>query len=40
DPGAAYYEERYRQRVLKGLHRRAKEFGYELTKVGTPEGVS
>ena len=40
DPGAAYYEDRYRQRVLKGLRRRAKEFGYELTAVGSAEGVS
>jgi transposase len=40
DPGASYYEERYRQRVLKGLRRRAKEFGYELTEVGAAEGVS
>jgi len=40
DPGAAYYEDRYRQRVLKGLHRRAKQFGYQLTEVGTLEGVS
>ena len=40
DPGAAYYEDRYRQRVLKGLHRRAKEFGYTLTEVGALEGVS
>jgi transposase len=40
DPGAAYYEERYRQRVLKGLRRRAKAFGYELTEVSVTEGVS
>jgi len=40
DPGATYYEERYRERVLKGLRRRAKEFGYELTEVGVAEGVS
>ena len=40
DPGATYYEERYRQRVLKGLRRRAKEFGYELTEVCVAEGVS
>jgi hypothetical protein len=40
DPGAAYDEERSRQRVLKGLHRRAKELGYALTEVGTPEGVA
>jgi hypothetical protein len=34
------YEERYRERVLKGLRRRAKEFGYKLTEVGTVEGVA
>lgn len=27
DPGGAYYEERERPRRLKGLRRRAKEFG-------------
>lgn len=40
DPGVAYYEERYRQRVLKGLRRRAKEFGYELSEVCVAQGVS
>jgi transposase len=40
DPGGAYYEEPYRRRLLTGLHRRAKELGYELGPVGTPEGVS
>lgn len=40
DPGAAYYEDRYRQRVLTGLHRRAKQFGYKLTEVSALEGVS
>ncbi len=40
DPGASYDEERYRQRVIKGLRKRAKEFGYELTEAGTAEGVS
>ena len=40
DPGASYYEERYRQRVLKGLRRRAKEFGYELKEVSVAEGVA
>jgi transposase len=34
------YEERYRQRVLKGLRRRAKEFGYDLTEVCVAKGVS
>jgi transposase len=32
DPGAAYYEERYRQRVLHNLQRRAKALGYVLQK--------
>jgi transposase len=40
DPGASYYEARYRQRMLKGLRRRAKAFGYELTEVGAARGVS
>ena len=40
DPGASYYEERDCERVLKGLRRRAKEFGYELTEVGVAAGVS
>lgn len=31
DPGATYYEERYRERVLQGLTRRAKQLGYTLT---------
>jgi len=30
DPGADQYEQRYRERVIKGLHRRAAEFGFEL----------
>jgi transposase len=40
DPGAAYYEERYRQRVLGSLRRRAKALGYVLqqaTEPGTAE---
>ena len=32
DPGASYYEERYRQRVLSNLRRRAKSLGYILEK--------
>jgi hypothetical protein len=40
DPGASYDEERYRQRVLKGLRRRAKEFGYELKEGSVAEGVA
>jgi transposase len=30
DPGAAYYEERYRQRVILNLHRRARDLGFTL----------
>ena len=40
DPGAAYYEEQYRQRVLKGLRRRAKELGYTLQETPAAVGVS
>jgi transposase len=34
DPGATYYEDRYRQRVLHNLQRRAKSLGFTL--VATP----
>lgn len=37
DPGADHYEQKYRERVVKGLHRRAAEFGFTLHAV---EGVS
>ena len=41
DPGQNYYEERYRQRVLHNLSRRAKEFGYSLVENGAlHSGVS
>jgi transposase len=42
DPGATYYEERYRQRVLSNLQRRAKVFGYVLQQAPAPQeqGVS
>ena len=40
DPGASYYEEQYRQRVLQGLRRRAKALGYELMERAAVEGVS
>jgi transposase len=33
DPGANYYEERYRERVIKQLHRRAAQFGFSLQPV-------
>jgi len=38
DPGACYYEERYRQRVLSGLRRRAASLGFVLQEVA--DGVS
>jgi hypothetical protein len=37
DPGADHYEQKYRERVVKGLHRRAAEFGFTLQAA---EGVS
>jgi transposase len=39
DPGAAYYDERYRQRVLSNLQRRAKAFGYVL-QAAAPQAVA
>jgi transposase len=30
DPGADHYEQKYRERVIKQLHRRAAEFGFTL----------
>ena len=30
DPGADRYEQKYRERVVKGLYRRAAEFGFTL----------
>jgi transposase len=38
DPGASYYEERYRQRVIDHLHRRARHFGYTLVADPTASG--
>ena len=36
DPGASYYEDRYRARVLASLRRRAKSLGYALHEMPTP----
>jgi transposase len=33
DPGASFYETRYRKRVVDNLHRRAKTFGFALQPV-------
>jgi transposase len=35
DPGASYYEQKYRERVVKQLHRRAAEFGFTLQETGS-----
>jgi transposase len=43
DPGADYYEERYRQRVVRNLERRARELGFTLVGKADPSpapGVS
>jgi hypothetical protein len=36
DPGTSYYETRYRERVVKNLHRRAKAFGFILQAAEMP----
>ena len=36
DPGASYYEDRYRARVLANLRRRAKALGYMLHEMPAP----
>jgi transposase len=36
DPGASYYETRYRERVVKNLHRRAKALGYVMLAADAP----
>jgi hypothetical protein len=42
DPGADHYEQQYRDRVLKQLHRRAAQFGLILQpqRVSVVERVS
>jgi transposase len=40
DPGASYYEERYKQRVLANLRRRAKSLGYVLQVTGSTPPVA
>ena len=37
DPGATHYEQKYRERVIKHLHRRAAEFGFTLQEVASEE---
>jgi transposase len=38
EPGASFYETRYRTRVVNNLHRRAKAFGFVLQPVGPTPG--
>jgi transposase len=40
DPGASYYETRYRERVVKNLHRRAKALGYIMLAADAPTAVA
>jgi transposase len=37
DPGANYYEERYRQRTITNLRRRAESLGFALVEAAAPE---
>ncbi len=32
DPGMDYYETKYRERMIEGLERRAKQFGLEIIR--------
>ena len=38
DPGASFYDTRYRQRVVENLHRRAKTFGFVLQPIEAASG--
>lgn len=40
DPGANYYEERYRRRTIENLRRRADALGFSLIEAATAEGAS
>lgn len=40
DPGSGAYEEKYRERVIKNLKRRAAELGYSLQPAAVEAGVS
>ena len=40
DPGASFYDTRYRQRVVENLHRRAKTFGFVLQPMELASAVS
>ena len=40
DPGANYYEERYRQRTITNLRRRADALGFALVEAAAPEPMA
>jgi transposase len=40
DPGASFYESRYRARVIDNLHRRAKVFGFALQPIESKPGIA
>jgi hypothetical protein len=40
DPGAGYYEERYKRRVIENLQRRAQGLGFTLVEIPEAGGVS
>jgi transposase len=40
DPGASFYEMRYRTRVIGNLHRRAKAFGFVLQPMEPTPGAA
>ena len=39
-PVIEYYEQRYRKRVVRNLHRRARSMGLTLIEAAAPGGVS
>jgi hypothetical protein len=40
DPGASFYETRYRKRLVHNLHRRARAFGFVLQPMEPTSGVA
>ena len=40
DPGEDHYEEKYKQRVVHQLHRRAKQMGFTLVSENATVGVT
>jgi transposase len=39
DPGASFYDIRYRQPVVENLHRRAQTFGFVLQPIRPPSAA-